>query len=433
MDRVSEVIDCWVESASMPFAELHFPFENKSLFKKRFPADFIAEYISQTRTWFYYMHAASVLLFKSISFKNVVSTGTILNEKGEKLSKSKRNFTDPQIIIDKYGADPLRFYLMSSIVMQGEDLFFSDQEVKETYNKVVNTFLNVAEFYSMYGEKSAEEGTDSKNILDRWILSRLETLKENNSEFMDKFDTIRACREIKIFIEDLSVWYLRRSRERLKGEGAGRLEASKTLRHVIISLSKILAPITPFLAEVAYQNLAGENESVHLSGWPEPKKNLKDRKLEEEMEIVRNLVASALANRAKASIKVRQPLKTMRVKTAGKIGDELIGLIKDEVNVKEVIFDKNIESETELDLEISEDLKEEGMAREIVRAINDLRKKQGLTPDDRIISATDYPLKEKYKELVRKETRSVSLENISGEGWIAAQIGEYRVGIKKTN
>ncbi len=217
LKRVSEVIDCWVESGSMPFAEYNYPFLNKNEFEKRSPGDFVAEYIAQTRTWFYYMHALSVAIFGREPFKNVVTTGTVLASDGEKMSKSKGNFTDPLSIIDKYGADALRFYLMTSVVMQAEDLNFKDDEVKEVYQRIINILSNVLSFYLTY-KKETEPKSDSKNVLDVWILSRLKELNNEITENLERYDTIKAGRPIKVFVEDLSTWYLRRSRDRFKSE-----------------------------------------------------------------------------------------------------------------------------------------------------------------------------------------------------------------------
>ncbi|MEK7064823.1 MAG: isoleucine--tRNA ligase, partial [Patescibacteria group bacterium] len=357
MSRIPEVVDCWVESASMPFAEFHYPFENKETFKKRFPGQYIAEYIAQTRAWFYYMHVMAGLLFDDISFKNVVCTGTILNEKGEKLSKSKMNYTDPWVIIERYGTDALRYYLLASPVMQADDLYFNDNEVKEVYNKVINLLWNVVEFYKMYSENSANglRPANSANVLDKWIMARLNELVKVVTEEMDKYNTVKAGRPIKDFIDDLSTWYVRRSRDRFKiGNEEDKQSAIATLREVLLTLSKIMAPFTPFMAEKMYLELGGELESVHLEKWPQINDKMINDKLIEQMIQARKVVEMGLALRAEAGIKVRQPLSKFSI-FPDKVRDpafhrdnfqfskEMMQIIADELNVKKVeIGDKEI-------------------------------------------------------------------------------------------
>ncbi len=432
MSRVPEVIDCWVESASMPFAELHYPFENKSLFSKRFPGQYIAEYIAQTRTWFYYMHVLGVLLFDSEAFQNVVTTGTVLNEKGEKMSKSKRNFPDPWEIINQYGVDSLRFYLMSTPVMAAEDLFFNEKEVKEAHNRVMNTLLNVVEFYQTYAAKNADEKErKQKNILDAWILSKLNNSIQNITNEMEVYNTVRACRLIREFVEDLSLWYVRRSRSRYKDETEDKQEASATLRHVLLTFSKIIAPILPFTAEMVFakvKNVTGV-ESVHLEAWPTFTKKHIDKDLEKNMDEVRAVVASALAERNAVAIKVRQPLASLKIKdqTLNGTDTRLLDLIKDEVNVKEVLFDGTIEGGVELDLTLTQELKDEGMLRDLVRDVQGQRKEAGLKPDDKISveisgAADLVQVIEKNKEGLLKEMRAVEM---------STQVGEKTIVIKK--
>ena len=403
--RIPEVIDCWVESASMPFAELHFPFENKEQFKKRLPAQYIAEYIAQTRTWFYYLHVLSVLLFRDISFENVVTTGTILNDKGEKLSNSKMNYPDPWKIIDQYGADALRFYLMSASVMQAEDLFFNERDVREAYNKVINTVCNVAEFYAVYaGKNPKSEIRNPKFILDRWILSRLNSFVLGITESMNKYDTIKSSRLIKEFIEELSLWYVRRSRERFKEEGENKLQAEATLRQILSVFSKCIAPLLPFTAEFIYKKIGRvEAKSVHLLEWPKAEKKYIDKNLEEKMDLVRKMVSFALAERVKNGIKVRQPLALLKIKDEKskiKGNADLLDLIKDEVNVKEIIFNKNISGEVELDINITAELKEEGILRDMLMLVQDARNEQKLAPQDLIYVEVLAP--EKEKSIVEK-------------------------------
>lgn len=389
LKRITEVIDCWVESGSMPFAEWHYPFENKKEFESRFPGDFIAEYIAQTRTWFYYMHAISVAIFGHEPFENVVTTGTILAENGDKMSKSKRNFTDPLAIIDKYGADALRFYMMTSVVMQAEDLNFKDDGVREIYQRTINILLNVLSFYKSYRADSPRIGK-AENILDRWILSRLKELHTEVTESLEKYDTIKTGRPIRGFIDDLSTWYLRRSRERFKSNDSAEREAVSGVTHFVLAeLSKIIAPVMPFLAEDIHLSLKTKNskESVHLESWSDMKGIKADREILEGMQETRKIVSLALEKRMAAGVKVRQPLQKLQISNSKfqKLGGEYLDLIKDEVNVKEILFDENDdESGVKLDTEITEELQKEGNMRDIIRAVQELRKEKKLVPADKV-------------------------------------------------
>ena len=329
LQRVPEVIDGWVESGSMPFAEYHYPFENKKEFESRFPGDFIAEYIAQTRTWFYYMHAVGVLQFGETSFKNVVTTGNIIAEDGTKMSKSKGNYTDPLINLDKYGADALRYYLMSSVVMQAEDTRFVDEEVREVHNRVVNILRNTNAFYSLYAHDAQNPHSESQHVLDRWILARLNELVLTVTDALERYDVVRATRPVRDFVEDFSTWYVRRSRERVKGEDVDdKRRALATMRYVLRELSKVIAPVMPFVADEIYRGVktAEDPESVHLCGWPESESGVVSKtmaalfggegskQLLEEMNEVRRIVSLALEARSAAKIKVRQPLAILTIK-----------------------------------------------------------------------------------------------------------------------
>jgi len=448
MKRTTEVLDGWFESSSMPFAEYHYPFENKEQFEKRFPGDFVAEYIAQTRTWFYYMHAIAGILFGNISFKNVISTGNILGEDGTKMSKSKGNYTDPMINMDKFGADALRYYLMASPVMQAEDIKFSDNEVKETHGKIINILWNTFKFFDLYkaeydGKTKAKE---SENVLDRWILSLLDNLIIEVSDGLDGYNTVKAGRPIKDFISDFSTWYVRRSRDRVKGDdekdnsasSADKQFALATMREVLNELAKLVAPIMPFTAEAIYKGVgAGEKESVHLEEWAVPKvleisvqdtlkiMDTASTNILDDMEEVRKIVSLGLEARAKAGIKVRQPLASLKIKSkisnlpAGEAGlknkEDLLKLIKDELNVKEIIFDDKILGEVELDTEISPELKEEGSLRDLIRGFQDLRKKASLNPGQKIVLLVQAEeqakeFMEKFAEEIKKSAGIEKLE-----------------------
>jgi isoleucyl-tRNA synthetase len=404
LKRIPEVLDCWFESGSMPFAQDHYPFENKEWQKNNFPAGFVAEYIAQTRTWFYYTHTVSTILFNHAPFKNVVTTGTLRAEDGEKMSKSKNNYPDPWSFIDKYGADALRIYLMSSTLMKGEDANFSEKAVQDIASKIIGRLFNVLAFYELYRNKDLE--TDGKlkseNVLDIWILSRLYKTLSEITKGMEGYDMAEATRPVDLFIDDLSTWYLRRSRDRIKD---GDKEAKETLYYVLKTLAKVLAPFAPFTAEDIWLKLRSEKdaESVHLVEWPDDQLRITNDELEilKNMAEVRKIVSLALEARQKTKIPVRQPLATLKLKVAGeKLSSEYIELIKDEVNIKEVKQDKNIENNIELDTKITEELKQEGNYRELARALQDMRKKMGLTPSD--VVAITFETNETGKKLIQK-------------------------------
>lgn len=392
--RIPEVVDCWVESGAMPFASEHYlgkPLAHfnprKGLFsrRKRFPGDFIAEYIAQTRTWFYYMHALGVLLFGSRAFTTVVSTGTILAADGSKMSKSKGNYTDPLIIMDQFGADALRFYLMGSVVMQSEDFNFKDEEVREVHNRVLGILWNAYKFYELYrgSERAGVDPRGSTHALDRWVFARLDETTLSMTLALDAYDTPRACRALRTFIDDYSTWYVRRSRDRVKGETDDSRFALATQRLVLETVARLAAPLMPFIAEAIYRSVSGSEESVHLSPWPEGLRP--DTEVLARMQIVRDVVSSALEKRSAAGIKVRQPLallETGALELAGK--DELLALIADEVNVKRVsVTEALAEREVRLDTTVTPELREEGLVREIVRSVQDARKREGLSVSDR--------------------------------------------------
>ena len=399
MIRIPEVIDCWVESGSVPFGPLHYPFENKQEFKDKFPGQYIAEYINQTRAWFYYMHVMSTLLFDNVSFENCVTTGEIQNYKGEKLSKSKRNFTDPWIIIEQFGMDALRYYLMTSPVMLADNLLFNDREVKDVFNKVINMLWNVVEFYKMYAGDSSQftvHSSQSKHILDRWIMAKLHALVKTVTEEMDNYNTVKAGRPIKNFIDELSTWYVRRSRDRFKGSDEEDKQAAlRTLHEVLLTLAKLMAPFTPFIAEKIYQELRIK-ESVHLQDWPAYHEEHHQQGILDEMASARKIVELGLAVRAEQKLKVRQPLAELQTNNEH-LSHELLGIIADELNVKQVEFAEYVEESGEwaskeegkvkvwLNIKLNDQLKKEGLLREVIRTINQLRKEQNLTIQDRIV------------------------------------------------
>ena len=386
MKRIPEVMDCWFDSGSMPFAQVHYPFENAGLIDEggSFPADFIAEGVDQTRGWFYTLLAVSTLLGKGPSYKNVISLGHLLDKKGKKMSKSLGNVVDPMEMVEKYGADTVRWYLYT-VNQPGDPVLFDENGLKEA-RKMFMTLVNVLSFYKMFsGEAVAKGDKPSDNILDKWINVKLNLLAEEVTEGLEKYDITSSARKIEEFVNDLSQWYVRRSRERFKGDDKKDKEsAQRTLFDTLLTLSKLMAPFAPFVSEYVYGELGGEKESVHLEDWPTQELETEKEELRVigDMDEVRKIVSLALDARLKAGIKVRQPLQKLKIKNSKlKIKDSknLLDLIKGEVNVKDVIFAADIKEEVELDTKITEELREEGMVREVIRAVQDLRKKSGLT------------------------------------------------------
>ncbi len=387
IERTPEVIDCWFDSGSMPFAQYHYPFENRKLQKEQFPADYISEAVDQTRGWFYTLLAISTLLKKGSAYKNVISVGHVLDEKGEKMSKSKGNVVDPWKIVEKYGADATRWYFYT-VNQPGDVKLFSEKEVDQALKKFILTFWNSVVFLKTYAEKfkinSSVGEPKSKHILDKWVISKLGNLIREVTQRLNRFDVTGAARALENFVvEDLSLWYIRRSRKRFQKPASKKelKEASETLSFVLLTLSKLTAPFIPFLSEEVYQGL-GKKRSCHLEDWPAANKKNKDDKLEKKMEEVRRTVATALAERARVGIKVRQPLNELRITNYGlRKEKELLELIKEEVNVKKITFGKALK----LDTKITPELKEEGIVREVIRQVQEMRKKAQLKPHHRIL------------------------------------------------
>jgi len=378
--RIPEVLDCWFESGAMTFAQFHYPFENKVFFEKNFPAQFVVEYLGQVRAWFYYMNVLSAIIFDEIPFENIITTGTILAEDGEKMSKSKNNFTDPMILIGKFGIDSLRFYLMGNSVMNADNLNFSEKGVEEIYKKVLVLLHNVINFNTIYKEIPIKNGPSSKNIMDKWILSKTNGLIKQVQENYSEYNTILACDKIKTFIEDLSTWYIRRSRDRFNEQD---VDAKTTLVSVIESIAKVIAPIMPFSAEMIFRSI-GNEESVHLSKWPTYEEKRIDKKLEKEMQLARDIVSLVLKERDLAQLPLKQPLPELKINSP-KLGKKYIDIISEETNIKKVLLINSKDLSIELSKKITPELEDEGIARELIRTIQSMRKKNNLVKSDRIV------------------------------------------------
>jgi isoleucyl-tRNA synthetase len=396
MKRIPDVLDCWFESGSMPYAQMHYPFENKDKFEKNFPAEFIAEGVDQTRAWFYYLHVLATALKNSAAFKNVIVNGIVLAEDGKKMSKHLKNYTDPYDVLEKYSADAVRYYLTTSQVMKAEDLCFSEKEVDEVFKKVILILLNVLSFYKLYASDETKELIlPLDNVLDIWIVTRLELMKKEMTDAYNEYDLPKANRPIAEFINDLSTWYVRRSRERFK---EGDKKAVNTLRYVLMELSKLMAPVMPFLAEYLYKELKGEKESVHLEDWPKVNESLINKETIERMKKTREAVEIGLALRSEAQIKIRQPLKQIQFADKELFNQLYEELVKEELNVYEIALGpKNW-----IDTEISPELEEEGIFRELTRKINQLRKEEKLSIEDKEVVLEFNTDSEKVKNVIEK-------------------------------
>ncbi|MBI4185441.1 isoleucine--tRNA ligase [Candidatus Berkelbacteria bacterium] len=433
--RIPEVFDCWFESASMPFAAVHYPFENQQWLTKHLPADFVAEYIAQTRTWFYYMHVLSVLLFDSIPFRHVVTTGNILAEDGQKMSKSKQNYPDPAIVIERYGVDALRHYLLSSPVMRAEDLNFNEHGVEEIFQKVILRVRNVLAFYRLHpNDTDVLMTVEPEHILDQWVLTQLAELTKAVTEALERYELEAALRPIGVFIDDLSVWYVRRSRERMRTRDG--LLASRTLRHVLHELARLMAPFTPFVAEEIYQSVHDRHdpESVHLASWPIPGKV--DDRLIVEMARVRTLVSMGLEARAIHGIKVRQPLRRATI-TGQPLGAAYVTLLQAELNVKAVVQQSGGEAGIELDLELDAELRTEGFVRELIRAIQQLRKQAHLTLGQSvlIVLPKDHPRTvdlAPYLRMIERQTSTTITLTDSLPTGISTTVEDMTIGLDDT-
>jgi isoleucyl-tRNA synthetase len=427
--RIPEVFDCWVESGSMPFASVHYPFENKKWFEEHFPADFIAEAQDQTRGWFYTLHVLATALFGKPAFTNAIVTGLLLAEDGKKMSKSLKNYPDPWHVLTTYGADALRYYFFTSSVVEADSLNFSERDLQTIVRGVMNLVWNVKSFYDLYAGSGVRlEKPRSAHVLDRWLFSRCTELLAVVTKNMDAYELARAARPIREFIDDLSTWWLRRSRDRFKSENTfERADALKTLREVLEELSKIMAPFTPFLAEKIYLDIGGQKASVHLEKWPKVEDRLLDERLLSDMKWIREAVSAAHELRGQSKIPVRQTLAKLTIHLADsdlavrlQRQDDLLSLIRDEVNVEQVDIQLSPGLEegwrVELDTVITPELKRKGWLREFVRHGMNLRKEAGCNPADRIALSVMLPegelrdALEQGKEQIRRELKADTLE-----------------------
>lgn len=399
MTRIADVLDTWFDSGSMPYAQVHYPYENKDSFDQKFPAQFIGEGADQTRAWFYYLHVISGAVKKQAAFKNVIVNGIVVAEDGKKMSKSLQNYPDPNLVMEKYGADALRLYLLSSPVMLAENLAFTEKDLQVVYRRFNGLLQNILNFYLMFaGEKRSGDELPKKleNDLDKWIVSKYQILLNEVTEAMSEYNLVKATRPIFDFVDVLSTWYLRRSRDRFKGDDASDREAAIfTLGYILKQLAKVIAPFTPFTAEIIFREFANKEESVHLLTWPKYEEKLVDKKVLEQMELVRKIVETSHALRAKVGIKVRQPLAVVAIEHKSGLKSDYNPIIAEELNVERIDIVEKIEAQNgwevgevldfkvALDTNLTSELKDKGVIREIIRSINNLRKTAGLQPADK--------------------------------------------------
>ncbi len=526
MKRIPEVLDCWFESGSMPYAQLHYPFENKKEFEENFPAHFIAEGVDQTRGWFYTLHVLSSILFDKPAFNNVIVNGILLAADGEKLSKRKKNYPDPSMLFETHGVDSTRMFMYTSTAPQAQDVRFSEKHVEEIVKKFTLTLWNTYSFFVTYAnidgwKPSKNPGSTHKNKLDEWIISELHLLTDEVTHALEAYNLTAATRPMLDFVDNLSNWYVRRSRRRFwKSESdEDKSQAYQTLREVLSTFSLLLAPFMPYTADAIYKNLTGKT-SVHLEDWPKPNPKLIKKSLHEEIHTVRTIVSLALKLRAKKNIKVRQPLAKVLIALPDKIPQKLVesyrDVILEELNVKEIQFEtegamatltvtvdarkigpkfggktqeiivlskkgdfalqtdgsvhlpgkgkplyvlqaeemhigytgkEGVDVEGSdgilvgLDTTVTKELEQEGHARDIVRYLQELRKKAGYAISDRIYVFVSGPKSiqdavTKFADFIERETLAMELQEGGDFEWDAEEMVEIdkekvKLGVRK--
>ncbi|MFW5807117.1 MAG: isoleucine--tRNA ligase [Spirochaetota bacterium] len=529
MRRIPEVLDCWFESGSMPYAQNHYPFENKEFVERNFPADFICEGLDQTRGWFYTLTVLAAALFDSPAFRNCVVNGLVLAPDGKKMSKSQRNYTDPVDVIKKFGADALRLFLMHSAVVRGEDLRYTDDGVKDVLKNVIIPLWNSYSFFVTYANIDGVQPTGAPaqpgNPLDQWILSESLRLTEQVTANLDAYDLQRAIDPIVAFIDNLNNWYIRRSRRRFwrSENDSDKQEAYGTLYEVLMRVVKVAAPFIPFVTEAVFRNLRTDKDpdSVHLCDYPQADPAARDTDLEWKMSTVQRTVRMGRALRRMHDLKIRQPLSAIHLVTRNdaerRVLREMEDIIRDELNVKEVIFRENEEELVEfsakpnyrvlgrelgkdmkiaeekigalsaeeiqgliegrtlnidldtrtldltadrvqiqrfekenlkvlnegsltvaLDPELTEDLMNEGLVRDLIRAVQNLRKESGLDVTDRVILYVDAGnnLSEaigEFEDYLMSETLALSVRRQKHDDARPVEVGgeECRIAVEK--
>ncbi|MEI7682953.1 MAG: isoleucine--tRNA ligase [Candidatus Saccharibacteria bacterium] len=444
--RIPEVFDCWFESGSMPYAQDHYPFQKNQ--NQNFPtADFIAEAVDQTRGWFYTLHVLATALFDKPAYQNVITSGWVVAADGEKLSKRKKNYAPMDEIFDQYGVDSLRYFMASSPIVNGEDVRFSTDFLRDIQRKVFMTLNNIYSFYKLYADVDGFQPDKplnepkSDNILDQWILSRLNQTIEETTKSMDNYRLDKATRPLNDFLDDCSNWFVRRSRRRFwKSEDDGdKKQAYATLHYTLLRTCQLLAPFSPFLPDYIWQKLAiGTNapDSVHLSDWPVA--GTINAKILTEMSTARDIINQGLALRAEAAVKVRQPLEEL-IYPGTALTKELENIVAEEVNVKKVT---NIAHHSDIfvDTTLTPALKREGLMRDVIRQVQNARKQADLQVDDRIklsLFTEDKELQksiEEHEKTIMAETLAISLSkkelNVVSTSKIAGH--EIQISLQKS-
>lgn len=514
MHRISEVLDCWFESASVPFARLHYPFENKEWFDTHSPSDFVVEYTGQIRCWFYYLHVLSVALFDKPAYKNCIVHGTVLDKEGKKLSKKSKNYTDPMQLMKTYGTDAFRLYMYQSPVMLVNDMVFDDAGLKDSLQQFILPLYNCAYFYQSYAKIDGFTG-DVNNVpkptnkLDKWILAKLYNTEKQIKSSMDKYRIDEYVKPILSLIDGLSNWYIRRSRRRFWGSGFSqdKKDAYETLYYVLTNTCKIMAPITPITTEKIYTSLT-KHESVHLEDWPNILEEFNDPKLLEEIDVVQEIIHLSRGIRNKYNVKNRQPLSLLEIAFSNERYYDLVKdyetIIKEELNVKKINFINDISNiatvkykinfqtagktlgnkipdvmkninagkikyrdgiycigenneytlkkedilvsydaksnrpvlnngdiVVSLDLTITEELKQEGITREIVRNVQDCRKQLDCQITDRIKIEIDGDLNQELKKYICQETLAEQTNILDQQADASFEIENIKIKIKK--
>ncbi len=411
MHRIPDVLDTWFDSGSMPYGQAHYPFENQQQFEQNFPAEFIGEGIDQTRAWFYYLHVIAGAIKDTNAFQNVIVNGIVLAEDGKKMSKRLQNYPDPVLLIDKYGSDSLRLYLASSPVLKAENLNFSEKEVADIRRKVFIIWWNMVAFYEQFADTSQDVTvvpSSTSHSLDKWLVSRVQSLIDDVTQTMDHYDIVRSTRMLMEFVDELSTWYLRLSRDRLR-EGETRESASHAFGYALYTLAQLMAPFAPFFSETVNQILLKKEVSVHLSDWPIAQSELVDSQLEAKMVEIKRVVEEARSLRKEAGLKVRQPLSKLTVhSTFGTPSEQLLETMAQELNVKTVEWLTDDSLQLQLDTSLTPELLAEGQAREVVRTIQSLRKEAGLQPDTQVVvQLPEWP--EAWTEYIKHKTNTSEL------------------------
>ncbi|MBD3250565.1 MAG: isoleucine--tRNA ligase [Candidatus Pacebacteria bacterium] len=429
--RIPQVFDCWFESGSMPYAQYHYPFEDREQFKHRFPADFIAEGADQTRGWFYTLHVLATALSSgestlgqselgesvlpqenSSAFKNVVVTGIVLAKDGKKMSKRLKNYPDPVEVIDKYGSDALRLYLMQSPVVKAESLRFDKDKVAQLRRQVFVIWWNMISFYKLFADQSQDITSllsQADHVMDRWLLSRLNSLTKKVTTSLDNYDLSTASRDLIGFVDQLSTWYLRLSRDRLRADD--NQQVSQVFGAALYHLAKLYAPFTPFFSELVHHNLVNENSSIHLTNWPEAQEKVIDQQLEDEMKTVADIVEIGRSLRRDKQVKLRHPLASLELGLPDQIKyqAQLEQLLLEELNVKQVNWIKTDTLSVDYDYQLTPELKAEARARDLIREIQDLRRKAKLKLDDQAeVQVPDWP--QDWQEEIQNRTNTTLVQ-----------------------